>query len=57
MKPPLPKSVRIVVLLSSALLIGLSIARALTEGTGWSALGIMPVVFLAGYVVRDMDVR
>lgn len=57
MKPPLPKMVRVAVLACAVLLIPAAVGLILTDGSPWALLGMMPSFFLAGYVVRDIDVR
>ena len=54
MKPPLPKVLRVSVLVCVALLIPCAVGLIVTP---WSLLGMMPFFFMAGYVVRDIDVR
>jgi hypothetical protein len=57
MKPPLPKMVRVVVLVCATLLVPAAIGLIVTDASPWPLLAMMPSFFLAGYVTRDIDVR
>ena len=57
MKPPLPSAARVIILILVGLSIPCAVGLILTDGSPWALLGMMPMFFLAGYVVRDIDVR